>query len=231
MTTLVTAAILFWSDVWSCGPEAYGETFSGAVRSPGMTRSRTILSLIAAALLVPAAAVAATPSGLDVHAIFAGGHGGDRHAGAPLFVSYHHGYVHSTKVCWTPAPVDRPACSTSKFGVPARAGTQKLTLTLSNGKTLSASLKVGAAATKVPGNSGGPAQPMQVTCATTLYGNGFDGHLRDRFGVIAADSHVAAYYRVPKHQHIVQVWDDASNKAGFIHDSCLKDVTALTAGA
>lgn len=196
-----------------------------------MTRSRIILSLLAAALLAPAAALASTPAGLDAHTIFGGGHGGERHAGAPILVSYHHGSVHSTEVCWTPAPVDRPACSPSKFGVPARAGTQKLKLTLSDGTTLSTSLKIRAAVARIPGLSGGPAQPMQVTCATTLYGNGYDGYLRDSKGVVAAGGHVAAYYRVPKHPRIVQVWDDASNRAGFVRDTCLKDVAALTAGA
>lgn len=184
-----------------------------------MSHSRILGAVLGAALLVPAGASAATASGIDVHTIFGGG---SAHAGAPVYVAFHRGALHSTQVCWSPAPVDRPACSASKFGVPARAGTQKLTLTLSDGSTRRTTLAVAAAATKLPGTSGGPARPMHVTCETTLYGNGYDGRLRDDAGPIPAGGHVAAYYRVPKHPRIVQVWDDTSANAGFISDRCLK---------
>ena len=67
-----------------------------------------------------------------------------------------------------------------------------------------------------------------MTCTTRLYGNGYDGHLHDaRTPAIAPGDHVAAYYRVPKHRHIVQVWDYRHRTAGFVKDSCLKAPASL----
>ena len=194
-----------------------------------MSRNRTIASLLAVAALVPAAAATAATQGrgLDVHPIFGASAADGLHVGQPLFVAPR-GKAKVRSVCWTPAPVDAPACSTSKFGAPAASGTQKIVVTLTDGTTLSYSAEVAAATTRLPGNGHTAARPLQVTCTTRLYGNGYDGHLHDaRTPAIAPGDHVAAYYRVPKHRHIVQVWDYRHRTAGFVKDSCLKAPASL----
>ena len=53
--------------------------------------------------------------------------------------------------------------------------------------------------------------------------------LRDEQAPIAAGQHLAAYYRVPKHPHIIQVVAYRSGNAGFVKDTCLKPVPSRTA--
>src|SRR6185295_5571168 len=143
-----------------------------------MSRNRSIAILLAATALAPAAAAAAPAhdSRLDVHPIFGASAAHGLHVGQPLFVAPR-GKARVRSVCWTPAPVDAPACSVSKFGAPASTGTQKITVTLEDGTALDFSAKVGAAASKLPGNGHTAARPLQVTCPTRFYGNGYDGRL------------------------------------------------------
>jgi len=69
---------------------------------------------------------------------------------------------------------------------------------------------------------------MRVTCETRLFRNHRSGRLLDEGSPLAAGSHVAAYYRVPGHRSIVQVWSYSSRQAGFGHSSCLKPARSRT---
>jgi hypothetical protein len=194
-----------------------------------MSRNHAIAALLTAAALTPATAVAATAAkpAVDVHPIFGASASHRYSVGQPLFVAPR-GKATVRSVCWTPAPIDAPACSLSKFGAPARTGTQKITVTLKNGAVLDFSARVHAAATKLPGAGGGPARPLAVTCTTRFYGNGYNGHLHDeRKPALATGDHVAAYYRVPGHRHLVQVWDYRHRRAGFVRDACLTAPASL----
>ena len=50
---------------------------------------------------------------------------------------------------------------------------------------------------------------------------------RDAAPASDRDDLVAAYYRVPKHRHIVQVWDYRHRRAGFVRDACLTAPASL----
>ena len=82
-------------------------------------------ALVAGAALVPsiASAQAQSPS-LRIHAIFTGG--GDRntvHIGEVLFTDVRNaGGRKVTQICYSPAPIARPACGTSPNAAPSAGG-------------------------------------------------------------------------------------------------------------
>src|SRR3712207_3939925 len=105
---------------------------------------------------------------------FAGGLTSGFTAGAPLNVQYVDptGTTRETQLCWSPAPIDQPACSTNTTAAPAQAGTQTITAQLSNGASVSRTLQIGPAATQLgSGSTASPPVPYTVTCSTQLYGN------------------------------------------------------------
>jgi hypothetical protein len=155
-------------------------------------------------------------SPVRVHAIF-GGSG--FHVGQVLDVRAHG--QKATQVCWDPAPIDRPACSASENGAPSATGPTKLTLTLTDGSTVSRTIQVAPAFRKIGGRGGSNAAPGHVTChAVTVFGNPARGSkpARDKVTTLHAGDRVAIYNRIGKGRF---VWQYATNKAGFARATCL----------
>ena len=170
-----------------------------------------------AALALPAAASAQAPS-ISVHALFSGGRTANFTAGTPLGVQYNDpsGQTREQQVCWSPAPIDLPSCTPTGTGAPAKAGTQKITVQLTNGQSVSTSFQVGAAATQLGnGTSNSPPVPYTVTCADELYANAGQ---KDPISLLSPGDQVAAYYKA--NSSTLQVYNYATNVAGFIASNC-----------
>jgi hypothetical protein len=190
-----------------------------------MRRPASRLAILAAALgaglalVAPAVAPAQTGAGIDVHALFSGGRTAGFTVGTPLDVQYSDpsGQTREQQVCWSPAPIDQPACTPTGTGAPASAGTQKVTVQLTNGQSLSKSFQVGAAATQLgSGTSNAPPVPYTVTCATSLYANAGTSQV---LHALAPGQQVAAYYKA--NGSTLQVYDYTTNTAGFAPSRCL----------
>jgi hypothetical protein len=135
--------------------------------------------------------------------------------------------VRETRICWTPAPVGRTSsCSLDSFGAPARAGRQRITVRLSNGTSISRTLRIGAAATTIASSASGQvtAVPVPVTCATPLLADANTSS--PSLGTLANGQFVAAYYRAGS--SLTQVWSYASQRAGFMSSSCVGQPTGAT---
>ena len=177
--------------------------------------------LVAAAALVPAVASAQAQSpSLRIHAIFTGGT--DRttaHVGEVMFTDVRNaGARKLTQICYSPAPINRPACSASRVASPSQVGTTTVTATLSDGTKLTGSLKVIAPATKVGGSR---AVPATITCQdVTLFGNYDQRRHRslDPHGTIHRGARVALYNRIAPGK--ILMWDYATNVAGFASERC-----------
>jgi len=182
-----------------------------------MRRLTRIVPLAAVAIAVLPAPALAARSPLDIHAIFEGGRTSGFTVGEPLQVNYQRGNVRTTKVCWTPAPIDRPKCSRG-FGAPARAGTQRFGLHLSNGKIIIARRQIRPAAKRISGNPAAVSHPVpySFTCSTPIFGN---AALSDRIGTATADDHAGVYYR--ESPSVLQVFVYRTMQPGFARDGCL----------
>jgi hypothetical protein len=188
-------------------------------RCPCTRRSAAIAAALAMGVIlaVPAAAPAQAPS-ISVHAMFSGGKTSGFTVGTVLQVQYNDpsGATREKQVCWSPAPIDQPACTPTGTGAPAQAGTQTITVQLTNGQSVSTTLSIGAAATSLGnGTSNSPPVPYTVTCATELYGNLGQ---QDPLLVVSPGEQVAAYYRA--NSTTLQVYDYSSNTAGFLASNC-----------
>lgn len=182
-------------------------------------RSMAVATALALAVTLgaPAAAPAQAP-GISVHAIFSGGKTSGFTVGTVLQVQYNDpsGATREKQVCWNPAPIDQPACTPTGTGAPAQAGTQTITVQLTNGQSVSTTLSIGAAATSLGnGTSNSPPVPYTVTCATELYGNLGQ---QDPLLLLSPGEQVAAYYRA--NSTTLQVYDYSSNTAGFLASNC-----------
>ncbi len=198
-----------------------GGLWSGSSDLAARWRHRLVAAgaLGAGALLAaaPAAAAQGSPT-ISVHAIFSGGKTSGFTAGTVLQVQYSDpsGQTREQQVCWSPAPIDQPACTPTGTGAPARAGTQTITVRLTNGRTVSTRFAVGPAATQLGnGSSTSPPVPYTVTCATELYGNLGQ---RSPLHLLSPGEQVAAYYRA--NPTTLQVYDYSSNTAGFVASNC-----------
>jgi hypothetical protein len=197
-----------------------------------MSPTRTmILPLLAGALAAfPSVADAQRPSRftITVHAIFSGGRSSSFTAGQPLQVSFsdRRHRVRETRICWTPAPVQRPSCSLDNMGAPARAGTQRITVRLSNGTSISKTLRIGTAATTIASSASGrvTAVPVALTCSTPLLADASTSS--PTLGTLPSGQFVAAYYRAAN--SLTQVWSYASQRAGFVSSSCVGPPTGAT---
>jgi hypothetical protein len=172
-----------------------------------------------ALLAVAPLASAQTAPTIGVHALFSGGKTSGFTVGTPLGIQYNDpsGQTREQQVCWSPAPIDLPACTPTGTGAPARAGTQRVTVQLTNGQSVSTSFPVGPAATQLAsGTTNAPPVPYTVTCATELYG---DADREDPLHVVSPGEQVAAYYRA--NRSTVQVYDYSSNTAGFVAAGCV----------
>jgi hypothetical protein len=184
-------------------------------------------ALVAGAALAPAVASAQTPSPqLRVHAIFTGG--GERSTvrlGEVLFTDVRNaGGRKLTQVCFSPAPISRPACSASRVAAASALGATTITATLSDGRKLTRTLSVIEAAKRV----GGPrAVPATITCQDmTLFGN-YDQRRhksRDPRGTIHRGARVAMYNRIGPGK--IFMWDYATNLGGFGSERCAQPGTA-----
>jgi hypothetical protein len=183
-------------------------------------RSLSVAALGACALLaVPGAAPAQTTPTISVHALFSGGKTSGFTVGTPLGIQYNDpsGATREKQVCWSPAPIDLPACTSTGTGAPAQAGTQQVTVQLTNGQSVSTSFPVGPAATQLgSGTTNAPPVPYTVTCSDELYGN---ANQSDPIILLSPGEQVAAYYRA--NSSTVQVYDYSSNTAGFVAASCV----------
>jgi hypothetical protein len=126
------------------------------------------------------------------------------------------GQTREKQVCWSPAPIEQPACTPTGTGAPATAGTQRITVQLTNGQSTSTTFAVAPAATGLGGGtSTSPPVPYTITCATELYGNlGQQTPLH----LLSPGEQVAAYYRA--NSSTLQVYDYSSNTAGFVASNC-----------
>jgi hypothetical protein len=189
-----------------------------------MPRKRTaILALLAgtvAAFPATADAQRAPRFSVTVHAIFSGGQSSNFTAGQPLQVSFtdRRHRVHETRICWTPAPVQHPSCSLDTQNAPAAAGSQRVTVRLSNGTSISKTFQVGAAARTIASSASGnvTAVPVALTCATPLLANANTSS--PSLGTLPNGQFVAAYYTTST---FTQVWSYASQRAGFVASSCV----------
>jgi hypothetical protein len=188
-------------------------------RVPRRRRSALLAATIAAGamLALPTAAPAQAPS-ITTHAVFQGGQTSGYTVGTVIQVQYNDpsGQTREEQVCWSPAPIDLPACTPTGTGAPASTGTQQITVELTNGKSVSTSFQVGAAPTTLGnGTSNSPPVPYTITCSTELYANAGGN---DPLQVLTPGDEVAAYYRA--NSTTLQVYNYASNQAGFVASNC-----------
>jgi hypothetical protein len=177
-------------------------------------------ALLAGAALSPAVASAQSqPPSLRLHAIFAGGRSTNFHAGEVLFVDVSNaGGRKIAQVCFSPAPIARPACGTVSTAAPSQVGPTTVAITLNDGTKLTKTFTVHGPATKV----GGPrAVPATITCRDlTLFGN-YDrrrGRSRDPRETIRRGAKVALYNRIAPGK--IFMWDYATNRGGFASERC-----------
>jgi len=153
------------------------------------------------------------------HAAFSSSQATGLSAGTPIVLSYNNPAANTSvrQFCWSPAPIDRPACGTSNMGAPAAAGVQTITATLANGQTVSTQLQVSQANTQLQ-NGGTYAAPVPYTstCSVALSG---DASLTQTVGQLTTGQQVAGYYQ-PK-PSVTQVFDYSTNTAGFMPTSCI----------
>lgn len=189
---------------------------------PARRRAWAVVSLAfsAAALLsISAGAGAQAGPTVDVHAIFSGGKTTAFTVGTVLQVQYNDpsGQTREKQVCWSPAPIDQPACTPTGTGAPAKAGTQQITVQLTNGQSVNKAFDVGAAATTLgSGTSNSPPVPYTVICSTELYG---DVGQQQPVHLVSPGEQVAAYYKA--NSSTVQVYDYSTNTAGFVASNCV----------
>jgi hypothetical protein len=184
-------------------------------------------ALVAGAALVPAVASAQAPTPtLRVHAIFTGG--GERatvHLGEVLFTDVRNaGGRKLTQVCYSPAPISRPACSASRIAAPSALGPTTISATLSDGTKLTTTVAVIAAARRV----GGPrAVPATITCRDmTVFGN-YDQRRHRSVGprgTLHRGDRLALYNRIAAGK--IFMWDYATNLGGFASEACAKPDSA-----
>jgi hypothetical protein len=178
--------------------------------------------LAACALALPAdaapAPTGATPS-LSVHAIFSGGQTTGVRAGQVLIAIVRNGGGQGVRqICWDPAPIGRPACGTATTGAPAQAGTQRVTVTLSDASTLTRTITVRGPATRFNGRY---MAPSHIVCNEVgLFGN-YDRRRHRSVGrleTMRRGTQVGVLNRIAPGK--IFMWDYATAKAGFASERC-----------
>jgi hypothetical protein len=185
----------------------------------------TGLSACAGTLALPASAVAAKPKPpFTVHAIF----DGDAHA--PFRVGQivdvlaapgKPGPGRITKVCFSPAPIARPACSKFAEAAPSAVGTTKITVSFSRRRPYTLEVKVLPAATKVGGDQGGLAVPATITCpSVSLYTNVHSAQTNTGTpsATLTSGTKVALYNVIAP--GVIVMVDYATGANGFGEQSC-----------
>ncbi len=203
----------------------------GMSDSTGLTRTvrlsaacGTLAALAASGAGASVATAATAPAPVSAHAIF------DNDAKAPFRVgqiidliarSGKSGPGKITKVCFSPAPISRPACSKSPEGAPSAVGTTKITVSFSKRAPYALNVKVLAAATKVGGNGGGLAVPSTVTCPTvSIYGTvaGLRSKSEKPLETLSMGTKVALYNVISP--GVITMINYASGRVGFGEQRC-----------
>jgi hypothetical protein len=175
-------------------------------------------ALATATLGVATASAQTRAPALRVHAIFAGGQETNFHAGQVLMADVRNaGGRRITQVCWSPAPIARPACSASRLAAP-QPGPNRVTATLDDGTTFTQTFTAHRPATRVGGRL---AVPATITCADlTLFGN-YDRRRQrslDPRGTVRRGARVALYNVIGPGK--IFMWDYATNVGGFASRRC-----------
>ena len=190
-------------------------------------RRRPVLAALSIALVASLAIFAGSARADGVgsnpqiqwHAAFSSGQSTGLTVGTPIVLSYANPAANTSvrQFCWSPAPIDRPACGTSNMAAPAQSGTQTITATLANGQTVSTQLQVSQANNELQ-NGGTYAPPVLYTstCAIALSG---DASLSETVGQLTTGQQVGGYYQ-PR-PSVTQVFDYSTNTAGFMPTACL----------
>jgi len=156
---------------------------------------------------------------VSVHAIF------DNGAGAPFRVGQVVQVIAAggkrspgriTKVCFSPAPIARPACGRSSEGAPSAVGTTRITVSFSRHAPVTLAVKVRAPATKVGGEDGGLAVPATITCpSVSLYYSvgALKKHNEAPAVTLAKGAEVALYNVLAP--GVITMYDYASGELGF----------------
>jgi hypothetical protein len=173
---------------------------------------------VGALLALPGFAGAQSGGTIQVHALFSGGKTSGFTVGQPLGVTYTDpsGQTREKQVCWSPAPIEQPACTASGTGAANAVGAQTITVQLTNGQSVKTTFNVAAAPTTLgSGSSNTPPVPYTVVKPVTLTGD-VSG---DPLYQLTPGDRVAAYYRA--NSTTLQVYDYATNTAGFAASSAL----------
>jgi hypothetical protein len=186
---------------------------------PALLRA-AVGALVAGAVLAPAVASAQAPSpSVRIHAIFTGSQSANFHVGQVLLTDVRNaGGRKVTQICFTPAPIARPACGTVGTAAPSQVGPTTVAVTLNDGTKLTRTFTAHAPARKV----GGPrAVPATIHCTDVgLYGN-YDRRRHRSIGVretLRRGARVALYNRIAPDK--IFMWDYATNLGGFASESC-----------
>jgi hypothetical protein len=201
-------------------------SFSAAPRS---RRLAVIAAGLSAALLASLAMLAGTARAdgggtspfIQWHAAFSTGQTTDLTVGTVMSLRYVDptGNTSVKQFCWSPAPIDGPACSPMGTGAPAQAGTQTVTAQLNNGQNVQTTFQVLQANTQLTNGTSGvwsPPVPVTSSCNISL---GSDAGLDSSVGMIAVGQQLGAYYQA--NNAVTQVYDYSTNVAGFIPSVCL----------
>lgn len=200
-----------------------------STRRPALLAAGVAVAVLAALALLAGSAradgVGSNPQ-IKWHAAFSSGQSTGLTAGTPIVLSYDNPAANTSvrQFCWSPAPIDRPACGTANIGAPAQAGTQTITAELANGQSVSSQLQVLPAATQLQnGATYAPPVLYTSTCSIALSGG---ASLEDTVGMIATGQQLAGYYQ-PR-PSVTQVYDYSTNTAGFIPTVCLSGAAGDT---
>jgi hypothetical protein len=160
----------------------------------------------------------------NVHAIFDGGAKAPFRVGQILDVLASPGKPAPgkiTKVCFSPAPIARPACSKFAEAAPSAVGVTKITVSFSKRASYVLKVKVLPAATKVGGNDGGLAVPATITCpSVSLYDSAQGAKTKNEkpAATLAEGTKVALYNTIAA--NTITMVDYATGSTGFGEQQC-----------
>lgn len=196
------------------------------------TSTRRIAQVLAATAMVAAAPSAAHAQDgrftVNVHVEYESGRTTDFKVGEIVMVSVRdaRNAASPRQICWSPAPIDRPACSSSNQGGLSQTGATTLTITMSDGSKVTHTVQAGPAAGALQPNTAAATAPVpfEVTCTSQLYGQRLeDGTYAMPLATIAAGQQVAGYYNAGG--GYVQVAPYSTFTAGFMSNRCLSAVS------
>lgn len=201
--------------------------------------TRWIASSIAAIALVAAAlpAAASAQDGrftVNVHVEYESGRTTDFKVGEIVMVSVKDAQNAASprQICWSPAPINRPSCSSSNQGGLSQTGATTLTITMSDGSTVKHTVQAGPAAGSLQPNTAAATAPVpfEVTCTSQIFGQRLeDGTYAMPLATVAAGQQVAGYYNAGG--GYVQVASYSTFTPGFMSNKCLKAVSLASTQA